>query len=249
MQLSWARRSLIVVGAIGGALVLASCDKASDSTATSHAAKATPSPAFAERSKSLDEKGATKPTPRLERSPVSDSNQPAPGLALRANAEPSSGGAPLQVTFEGEVNEGVAGVRYRWDFGDGTTANGLNATHTYQSAGEYVATLRGTGPGVDDVDDVSITVEEEGFEVEIEADPDVGRAPLHVQFAATVDEDIPGPITVQWDFGDGARDSTNTATHTYRQPGEYTVLVTATNAQGQIARRDATITVDDNAEN
>lgn len=47
-------------------------------------------------------------------------------------------GTPLTIAFTGEKSGGVS---YRWDFGDGTTSNEANPTHTYDSLGTYTATL------------------------------------------------------------------------------------------------------------
>ncbi|RKR86272.1 glucose/arabinose dehydrogenase [Micromonospora pisi] len=62
---------------------------------------------------------------------------------VTASATPTSGSAPLLVTFTGNATdaEGDNPLSYAWDFGDGGTANTANATHTYASAGTFTATL------------------------------------------------------------------------------------------------------------
>jgi uncharacterized membrane protein len=82
------------------------------------------------------------------------------------------------------------------------------------------------------------------FEVEVDAEPDIGRAPLTVRFTAAPDDDSTGPFSFAWDFGDGERDSSNPTAHTYRTSGTYTAVVTVTNAQGQQVTRDAQLLVD-----
>lgn len=68
-------------------------------------------------------------------------NNTAPTAALTAN--PTSGLAPLTVTFTGAGSTDPDGesLTYQWDFGDGTSANTPNATHTYSTTGSYTATL------------------------------------------------------------------------------------------------------------
>jgi PKD repeat protein len=68
------------------------------------------------------------------------SNQP-PVAAV--SATPASGTAPLQVAFNGSGSHDPDGsiVSYAWNFGDGGTASGATATHTYTTASTYVATL------------------------------------------------------------------------------------------------------------
>lgn len=60
-----------------------------------------------------------------------------------ASASVTAGVAPLAVTFSstGSYDSDGTIASYRWDFGDGTSANGATATHTYTQAGTYTATL------------------------------------------------------------------------------------------------------------
>jgi hypothetical protein len=68
-----------------------------------------------------------------------------PGEKLRPEAKISAsateGLPPLTVTFAGG-----GGARTRWDFGDGTTSDDSNPTHTYQKPGLYCVTLTVTDP-------------------------------------------------------------------------------------------------------
>jgi|GEM_PF-918777 len=71
----------------------------------------------------------------------------APGLApaepLSLVVLPERGAAPLEVTGLGMG--APAGAEYVWDFGDGSTAKGSMALHTYVSPGTYVVTLKAAG--------------------------------------------------------------------------------------------------------
>ena len=221
-------------------------------TATDSAAKAaTPSPAFAMRSSNITVEKAD-PRPRSTRTmggagEGADENAVAPSVSVQIEAEPDSGGAPLAVSFVGEINadETVSGLRYRWDFGDGSApGSGLKVEHTYFHPGEYSATFTASGPGVQESQNVTITVEEEGFDLDIEADPDVGAAPLTVHLSPVLDEELPGPFSFRWEFGDGGQDVSGSTSHTYRFAGEYTATLTATNSRGQWAQRTVQIQVD-----
>ena len=59
---------------------------------------------------------------------------------------PTSGTAPLTVSFDGSQSVDSDGsiATYLWDFGDGSTANGKTASHTYTGPGDYTATLEVT---------------------------------------------------------------------------------------------------------
>jgi PKD repeat protein len=82
------------------------------------------------------------------------------------------------------------------------------------------------------------------FDLEIDADPDIGKAPLTVQFAAVIEVDLPEPLTYHWDFGDGGQDGSNPTRHTYLQAGEYTAMLTAVSGDGRVGTRDVVIQVD-----
>jgi PKD repeat protein len=85
-----------------------------------------------------------------------------PPVAVIA-AYPTTGKSPLPVTFDGKSSFDVDGhvVSYAWDFGDGVTATGEIVPHTYNTAGDYTATLTVTDEaGATDVTSVEITVDE-----------------------------------------------------------------------------------------
>lgn len=74
----------------------------------------------------------------LERAPLAPPT-------VSASASPSSGNAPLSVVLKavGQDTDGTV-VSYAWDLGDGTTAMGETVNHTYQSPGDYTATVTAT---------------------------------------------------------------------------------------------------------
>jgi hypothetical protein len=79
--------------------------------------------------------------------------------------------------------------------------------------------------------------------LEIEADPDIGHAPLTVQLRALV-EGGTGPYTYDWDFGDGGHDTQPVATHTYEEPGAYLATLVVSDQQGLSARQEVGVQVD-----
>lgn len=82
-------------------------------------------------------------TPIVVTAPVVIANK-APTAA--ATATPTSGTAPLTVNFDGSQSADSDGsiATYEWAFGDGSTATGKTASHTYIGAGDYTATLQVT---------------------------------------------------------------------------------------------------------
>jgi cytochrome c len=82
-----------------------------------------------------------------------------PALAS-AQATPTSGPAPLEVQFTGELSDRGADdpPTYEWDFGDGETSTEVNPTHTYTEAGTYEVTLTVTDAAGITTDTVTINV-------------------------------------------------------------------------------------------
>jgi PKD repeat protein len=85
-------------------------------------------------------------------------NQPPVAVA---SANPTSGNAPLSVSFDGTASHDPDGTiaSYSWNFGDGGTGTGATASHAYQSAGSYTAVLTVTDNlGATGTNSVGITV-------------------------------------------------------------------------------------------
>jgi PKD repeat protein len=59
------------------------------------------------------------------------------------SAQPLSGLAPLNVSFDGSSSSDPDGsiVAYAWNFGDGASASGATANHSYSAPGSYLARL------------------------------------------------------------------------------------------------------------
>lgn len=74
--------------------------------------------------------------------------------------------------------------------------------------------------------------------------PAEGAAPLAVSVDAGGSTDPDGRITgYAWEFGDGAKATGVTASHTYSVPGKHTVTLTVTDDKGATDQRQATVTV------
>ncbi len=157
-----------------------------------------------------------------------------PNIVVYLDAEPDAGGAPLEVRFTAELDEEQPDAELEWDFGDGTVEYGLlERTHRYEKHGEYEARLTVIVDSERETETVDIDVEEVAFDVSMDADPDSGPVPLRVAFAAEVIDDIDGPFTYHWEFGDGATATAPTATHIYRTPGDYIAKVVVESTNGQ----------------
>jgi hypothetical protein len=124
-------------------------------------------------------------------------------------------------------------VTYTWAFGDGATGSGASATHTYQSAGSYIAVVTATnGAGsATATTDVTVTdVPISGLLAGANGPTNLGNT---TTFTATIASGT--NVTYTWAFGDGTTGGGATAAHTYQSEGSYTAVVTASNSAGNMS--------------
>ncbi|PSL06993.1 PKD domain-containing protein [Haloactinopolyspora alba] len=84
---------------------------------------------------------------------------------VTVSADPASGTAPLDVGFAAEASdpEGDTPLTYAWQFGDGGTATGATAQHTYTEAGTYDAEVTVTDArGAEVTESVTVDVQDGG---------------------------------------------------------------------------------------
>ncbi len=145
------------------------------------------------------------------------------------SANPTSGVAPLSVQFT-SLATGEIDV-YQWSFGDGTTSNLQNPSHTYIDPGQYDVRLIVIGPGGEDT-----LIRASYIQALIppptavfEGTPTSGPAPLAVQFNSLSTGVIDSYL---WSFGDGDSTFAQNPLHIYTAPGRYTVRLTVTGPGG-----------------
>jgi PKD repeat protein len=158
-------------------------------------------------------------------------------------ADPSMGGAPLDVRFSATVNDpDGAIVLYEWDFnGDGTfeysDPDSATTSYQYTATGPYQATIRVTdNDGLMGYDTILIII---GISpvASAQATPLNGLSPLLVDFSGN-GTDSDGTIKLyEWDFdGDGIYDwsspDSGDTTYTYESSGVYDASMRITDNDG-----------------
>lgn len=136
----------------------------------------------------------------------------------------TGGEAPLRIQFM-DTSTGEITSRL-WEFGDGTTSTDQNPIHEFTNPGAYNVRLTISGPGgtVYATGTVQVQPKPQAPTAAFVANPPSGNAPLAVSF----DNNSVNATTYRWDFGDGSPiDTSENPTHTYNQPGTYTVTLTA----------------------
>jgi len=144
---------------------------------------------------------------------------------------PTSGCAPLSVSFTDQSTGDI--TSWSWDFGDGGSSTAQNLSYTYNNSGTYTVTLTVTGPGGSDnevkTDYIAVS---DVPAADFSGSPTTGTAPLTVDFT---DLSSGNPTSWSWDFGDGGGSTSQDPSYTYNTAGTYTVVLTATNACGSDA--------------
>jgi len=155
------------------------------------------------------------------------------------SASPTSGSAPLEVTFLDASTGSPAS--WDWDFGDGNTSTLENPTNTYVDDGTYSVTLTETNSiGTNSTTMTGYIVVGAETPVALFTESfSSGTAPLSVQFT---DESTGSPSSWSWNFGNGDTSSLEDPTETYQSAGTYTITLTATNSEGSSTNSE-TVTV------
>jgi len=135
-----------------------------------------------------------------------------------------------------------------WDFGDGSPieVGNLNPTHTYAEDGVYVARLTvNDGDGGIVFDEATVIVSNVAPIINAGADALANMdEPFYFSGAATDPGGANDPLTITWDFGDGAAaDGTLTPFHTYTESGLYTVQLTVADDDGGVTTDTLQMTV------
>ncbi len=155
------------------------------------------------------------------------------------SAGPTSGVSPLEVQFTDE-STGYH-TAWEWDFDDDgvTDSTQQNPVHTFtcrtgEDISSYTVSLTVTGTVNGDsrsstetkVDYITVY---RPLVAEFSGTPTIGFAPLEVQFTDLSSGAI---SSWTWNFGDGTTSSEQNPSHTYTEPGKYSVALTITGLAG-----------------
>jgi PKD repeat protein len=148
---------------------------------------------------------------------------PVPAPVASFTQTPSSGLAPLAVTFMDQSTNSP--TSWSWDFGDGSTSTEQSPSHTYSAFGVYTVSLTATNAGGSNTSTVegAVTVVKAANQPVAAftwAVPAVAGSP--VQFTDQSMPALGGTIASwAWNFGDGTSSTVRNPVHTFAAPGDY----------------------------
>ena len=146
-------------------------------------------------------------------------------LVAAFTGNPTSGVAPLSVAFSDQSSGSPSA--WSWNFGDtiNNTSTQQNPSHTYNSGGTYTVSLT-VSNGISSntlTKNNYISVSQSALVAAFIASPVSGKSPLNVSFT---DQSNGAPSNWSWNFGDGGTSTSRNPSHTYSNPGSYSVTLT-----------------------
>lgn len=165
----------------------------------------------------------------------------APNALPVADLQATQSGLSVELDASGSHDPDGTIVSYRWNFGDGGTAEGSTAAHVFGRDGAYTVILdvvddRGGRTSLEreiQVNNSAPTAVFEGSSVGLEA-----------HFDGSGSSDADGTVRSHvWDFGDGTAASGAVVDHRYSAPGSYEVILTVTDDKGLTGSTRSTVDV------
>ncbi|HMB60221.1 MAG TPA: PKD domain-containing protein, partial [Xanthomonadales bacterium] len=177
--------------------------------------------------------------------PVGGEGGPGGNTPPAANFNPDCTGLNCVFNGSGSVDPDGQIVSYSWDFGDGGSASGVQASHSFAAPGSYQVSLL--------VEDNEGAVDSEIQTISVDV---LNNSPVAAysfscdnrlcDFDAGLSSDGDGQIvSYHWDFGDGAsaQSASSLAQHAFADDGQYTVQLTVWDDDGESGQAQSTIEV------
>jgi outer membrane protein OmpA-like peptidoglycan-associated protein len=177
---------------------------------------------------------------------LSEGNTCRPALVTGINAA-STGNINTAINFGGMVDPNASmPISYMWDFGDGTTATGMNVSHTYSKPGTYTATFSATNCGGTDTKPITPPLSiSDPCSTNKPTAAVTGSSSLKTGDSGSYSVSGAGTgVSYTWNFGDGSTGSGARVNHSFSRAGTYNVTSTATNSCGSATSNSFRVTVE-----
>jgi subtilisin family serine protease/PKD repeat protein len=180
-------------------------------------------------------------------------SDPATSTVTISNRPPAAGpGGPYSgfrgqaIAFDGSASSDPDGdaLTYAWDFGDGTTGTGRNATHTYAAFGGDTVRLIVNDGHLDSTPSFAAVTIVDRAPTAVAGGPYPGFRAVPITFDGSGSVDPDGnALTYAWDFGDGATGTGVSPTHAYASLGPFAVALVVTDGATASTPAFATVTI------
>ncbi len=172
-------------------------------------------------------------------------NNSPPLAAFTLSSDAVAVGEP--VAFDGTLSSDPDGeiALYQWNFGDGASATGQTASHSYGAPGTYMVSLTVHDPeGLENAHVHNISVNAPPTAAFTMSDgPYFAKDPI--EFDGLDSNDPDGRIQAYaWTFGDGATSTEARTSHEYVVTGTFTVSLRVTDDRGASDSKNITLFVD-----
>lgn len=156
----------------------------------------------------------------------------ASGQVANFTIDDSAGCAPLVVHFTNTT--ACASCTYTWSLGNTTTSTLTDVSTSYITPGTYTVTLTAHNGAINTVRTSQVVVFPAPT-VNFTADDTSVCPGVPVTFTSTSTGGVPGPMTYNWNFGDGDSSTAVTPAHPFALPGFYNITLSVTNAEGCVS--------------
>ncbi len=170
----------------------------------------------------------------------------APKAAIIADSYLTYPGYPILFSGLGSSDPQNEILAYAWNFGDGSSGTGAQLIKGYAQAGTYTVSLTVTNTsGRSASTSITVKIVQPGTVPTANAGgPYGGAIGTPITFNGSASSDPLGQgLTYAWTFGDGGSATGVSPTHTYTQPGSYSVTLVVTNTSGISASATATASI------
>ncbi len=141
------------------------------------------------------------------------------------SASTTSGCAPLTVTFTNQSSADATEFNWTFEGGTPTSSTESNPTVVFKDPGTYTVTLVASNAAGSSTSTMTIAVQ---------GPPTAGFTVQQAGLGIVLTNTSQNATSFHWNFGDGNTSNETNPTHTYAQPGAYTVTLRAENACGSV---------------